>query len=60
MAEELQGIKLVGVQGGNALRERLATAKDPRKEIKQFVDENSLATKCVPAHELLDLMGFSR
>jgi len=51
----------VGVQGGNLLREKLATAKDPRSAIKSFVAENSLKTpSCTPAHELLDLMGFSR
>ncbi|EKX46109.1 hypothetical protein GUITHDRAFT_163104 [Guillardia theta CCMP2712] len=54
-------LRPVGVQGGNALRECLATAKDPRTAIKNFVSENSLQTpSCSPAQEWLDLMGISR
>ena len=54
-------IKPVGIQGGIILREQLATSKDPRATIKQFVSMNSLRTpSCTPAHELLDLIGFTR
>jgi hypothetical protein len=53
--------KPVGVQDGIFLREQLATTKDPRSAIKQFVSGNSLRTpSCTPAHELLDLMGLTR
>eukprot|EP00960_Hanusia_phi_P065687 766182-Hanusia_phi.AAC.5 len=58
---QTKDIRPVGVQGGNALRECLATAKDPKTAIKNFVSENSLQTpSCSPAQEWLDLMGISR